>query len=255
VRTLWGSFEINNVRLAKKMITQFAKKNLEKKEDLGDYDNIASKFASLPLHFMRFHGGTEINQVLDAMEYAVYVYDVQHVILDNLQFMLPDTITRGFDKFDTMDLCISKLRKFATARNIHVTLIIHPRKEEDGAALSTSSVFGTAKATQEADNVLIVQKAKQHRYLEVTKNRFSGDLGRVPYRFDQTTCEYIELTEEEVDELESKPVEKDANKPSRGTKRKVGSYISNSRAREAAAMVAQEAGEYDEDESVLEAVS
>jgi twinkle protein len=29
VSTLWGSFEINNVRLAKKMITQFAEKSLE----------------------------------------------------------------------------------------------------------------------------------------------------------------------------------------------------------------------------------
>ena len=27
-------------------------------------------------------------QVLDAMEYAVYRYDVEHVIIDNLQFML-----------------------------------------------------------------------------------------------------------------------------------------------------------------------
>lgn len=28
------------------------------------------------------------NQVLDAMDYAVYVHDVQHIILDNLQFMM-----------------------------------------------------------------------------------------------------------------------------------------------------------------------
>lgn len=31
---------------------------------------------------------TAPNQVLDAMDYAVYVHDVQHIILDNLQFMM-----------------------------------------------------------------------------------------------------------------------------------------------------------------------
>lgn len=60
------------------------------------------------MSFMRFHGGTDVDAVLDAMDYAVYANDVQHIILDNLQFML----TRGaqdvkgarragaFDKFD-----------------------------------------------------------------------------------------------------------------------------------------------------------
>lgn len=34
------------------------------------------------------------------------------------------------------------------------------RKEADGQALSLNSVFGSAKATQEADNVLMVQIGK-----------------------------------------------------------------------------------------------
>lgn len=29
-----------------------------------------------------------VDQVIDAMDYAVYVYDVSHIVLDNLQFML-----------------------------------------------------------------------------------------------------------------------------------------------------------------------
>jgi twinkle protein len=77
-------------------------------------------------------------------------------------------------------------------------LIIHPRKEDDGTALSTASVFGSAKATQEADNVVIVQKGKAYRYLDITKNRFSGDLGKVPYSFDPESLKYTELSEDEV---------------------------------------------------------
>lgn len=36
--------------------------------------------------------------------------------------------------------------------------MIHPRKEDDRMALGMSSIFGSAKATQEADMVIILQK-------------------------------------------------------------------------------------------------
>ena len=48
--------------------------------------------------------------------------------------------------------------QFASNKNVHVTLVIHPRKENEGSDLNISSVFGSAKATQEADNVIILQK-------------------------------------------------------------------------------------------------
>lgn len=39
-------------------------------------------------YFLRFFGSTDVEKVLDAMEYAVYVHDVEHIVLDNLQFMM-----------------------------------------------------------------------------------------------------------------------------------------------------------------------
>jgi len=42
------------------------------------------------------------------MEYAVFVYDVEHIILDNLQFMMSTTMLNrgGFDKFDQLDTAV-----------------------------------------------------------------------------------------------------------------------------------------------------
>ena len=69
-------------------------------------------------------------------------------------------------------------------------------------ALGLSSVFGSAKATQEADNVLIVQQgSRSHpdvRYLQVKKNRFDGDLGDIPFRFDKASCRAVEVPMEEL---------------------------------------------------------
>lgn len=69
---------------------------------------MADRFQALPLSFLRFHGGTDVDEVIDAMDYAVYANDVQHIILDNLQFMLTRNPREGhggkrpgpFDKFD-----------------------------------------------------------------------------------------------------------------------------------------------------------
>ena len=64
----------------------------------------------------------------------------------------------GFEKFEILDEAISQFRKFATEKLVNLIVVIHPKKEDDNQALGISSIFGTAKATQEADIVLILQR-------------------------------------------------------------------------------------------------
>ncbi|TRY90717.1 hypothetical protein DNTS_028984 [Danionella cerebrum] len=192
VNTLWGSFEINNVRLAKIMLTQFAQQRLE--DNLDEYDMWADKFENLPLYFMTFHGQQNIKTVVATMQHAVYMYDISHVVIDNLQFMMGQESV-SIDKFAVQDHIIGIFRKFATNSCCHVTLIIHPRKEEDDKELQTASIFGTAKASQEADNILILQEKKMvtcpgRRSLQVAKNRFDGDVGVFPLEFNKVALTF-----------------------------------------------------------------
>jgi len=202
VRTLWGSFEIRNTKLAKVMLQQYANSNFadlqaeasqvksrhkHRKEpnDPNSSDDPASsppssdadpaasaasawhdvngwcdKFEQLPLYFLTFFGSTPLEHVLETMNHAVYALDVEHILLDNLQFMLSDQGS-GLDRFELQDRAISEFRSFASTNNVHITLVIHPRKESSGmgrgAGLNVHSVFGSGKATQEADNVLVIQ--------------------------------------------------------------------------------------------------
>jgi twinkle protein len=55
---------------------------------------------------------------------------------------------------------ITDLRRMATDKGVHIFLIIHPKKVEDDTNLNVSSIFGTAKSTQEADSVMILQKSE-----------------------------------------------------------------------------------------------
>ena len=197
VNMLWGSFEIKNTRLLHKLLQQFAREPLPSGDpsQLPKLEAIANRFQRLPLHFLKFHGGSDVDDVLDAMEYAVYVNDVEHIILDNMQFMISRSSTSRsstFDKFDVQDMAIEKFRKFATEKNVHISLVVHPRKEQEASTLSMSSIYGSAKATQEADTVLILQYDGRRKWIDVKKNRFTGDLGHVSLYFDRQSNRYSE---------------------------------------------------------------
>ncbi|KAL7553107.1 hypothetical protein ACHAWF_016365 [Thalassiosira exigua] len=212
INVLWGSFEIKNTRLIQKLLQQYMKDVLpvglndrdlpaeEKRRQAAALTALADRFESLPMHFMKFHGGSDVDDVLDAMEYAAYVHDVEHIILDNMQFMISRQAAgkrsgSSFDKFDMQDIAIEKFRKFATDYNVHVTLVVHPRKEDEGARLGMSSFYGSAKATQEADTVLILQSDGKRKFVEVKKNRFDGTLGHAPLYFQLRSGRYSETEE------------------------------------------------------------
>lgn len=189
--TLWGSFEIPNARLARLLLEQLYSSRTGApvgtlREHFAEW---AERFEELPMYFMRYYGSQPIERVVDAMEYGQYVHDVSHVVLDNLQFMTSgQSFARAgsFGRFEVMDDATQKLRQFATEHKVHVSLVVHPRKENDDDAIQTASIFGSAKATQEADNVVILQRTRgEGRLLEVRKNRFDGSLGSFHIRFDK----------------------------------------------------------------------
>ena len=85
--------------------------------------------------------------------------------------------TRDGDIFRVLDTAIHKLRQFASVFNVHITLVIHPRKDDESQLLTLASVFGSAKATQESDNVIILQNNGIVKYLDIRKNRCGGGPG------------------------------------------------------------------------------
>uniref|UniRef100_A0A1B6ML71 DNA 5'-3' helicase n=1 Tax=Graphocephala atropunctata TaxID=36148 RepID=A0A1B6ML71_9HEMI len=194
VTTLWGSFEIRNERLARTMLQQLCHFPLHL--HLDQFNKWADVFQLLPLYFMTFHGQQPLKTVMEAVEHATYVHDISHVVIDNVQFMMG--LSEGdssLDRFYRQDSIIGAFRNFATTANCHVTLVIHPRKEKDAEMLSMNSVFGGAKATQEADNVLIIQQKtmqnlKLRKFLQIAKNRYSGDLGVMPLEFDKESLSF-----------------------------------------------------------------
>lgn len=209
ISTLWGSFEVRNSRLVQAMLHQIATEPIviDDAHHSGEhtiqsneqkFEQAYEQLSQLPLRFMNVFGSTPLEQVLEGMEEAVLSHGTQLVILDNLQFMLSGQGSNNFDKFDLVDQSIAAVRDFCNRHPVHVILVVHPRKEMDESALGLCSVSGTAKATQEADNVIILQKLENnHRFLDVKKNRFDGELGRVPIGFSRRSRMIYELEDKQ----------------------------------------------------------
>jgi hypothetical protein len=92
---------------------------------LARYELAADTLADLPMAFLRFHGATDVDRVLDALDYAAYAQDVDHVVLDNLQFMMSQAAAvsgsggssrwgSADSKFELQDRAIDRFRAFAT---------------------------------------------------------------------------------------------------------------------------------------------
>ncbi|KAH9410351.1 hypothetical protein TYRP_010110 [Tyrophagus putrescentiae] len=191
VRTLWGSFEIKYLNLERMMMTQLVGRSFDASRR-AEFDQASAQFAQLPLFFMNFHGQTDIEDVLEEARHSVLMHGVEHIIIDNLQFMLGLSTDSSVDRFHKQDVVLGTVREFATRYNCHVTLVAHPRKEKEEMTLSNNSLYGGIKASQEADNILIIMnkyhpRFKCAKFVQITKNRAHGSLGVVPLYFDKNS--------------------------------------------------------------------
>ncbi|VDL96416.1 unnamed protein product [Schistocephalus solidus] len=217
VKTLWGSFEISLPRLCRTLLHQYAgyvRLRIELmpdfREPLGylEPSRVAAWAASfrqeIPMLFLNMHGRPSENEVFQALADAVKKHSVEHVILDNLQFMMGAAGNRLEEKFQRQDRFVERLRGFATDTGSHLTVVVHPRKVDDGNLLTISSLYGGGKISQEADNIFLLQEevgtAVPKKYIQaschfiiftfyltsvIVKNRYDGTVGKFDLHFNR----------------------------------------------------------------------
>ena len=198
VSTLWCSFELKNEVILATMIRQYSGKELH--DDVNGFEFWADRLERLPIYFQTFFGSTAMSKIINIIEFSIYEYDVSHIVLDNLQFMTSGQ-GKGFEKFEIQDNLISQLRTIASDKNVHISLVIHPRKSEDNQDLTIHSVSGTSKATQEADNVIIIQNRNNYKLIDIKKNRYDGEIGKVGVAFNKKNKRFETINNAEVQRL------------------------------------------------------
>ncbi|GMT31752.1 hypothetical protein PFISCL1PPCAC_23049, partial [Pristionchus fissidentatus] len=189
VRTLFCSFEMSDEHILRWMLVQFAGMPLHRVENHPLVEQWLDRFERTKgtLTMMKKHEFRDktIKQIFEAIKAHVIANGTQHVIIDNLQFlvgmsMVNDDGAGSNDRFHAQDRLVGMLRRLATDYGVHVTLVVHPRKTETDTDLDVQHFGGTARVTQEADNVLAIQKRRDEvtrrlrKFLYILKNRYTG---------------------------------------------------------------------------------
>lgn len=61
------------------------------------------------------------------MDDLISTHDIQHVIIDNLQYMLETTHNKSHEnQIKLQETFCGHFRKLAIDKNVHITIVIHP---------------------------------------------------------------------------------------------------------------------------------
>ncbi|TKR83153.1 hypothetical protein L596_016788 [Steinernema carpocapsae] len=189
VRTLFCSFEMQEEKILRWMLVQYAGVPLHRVEHHASVEQWLDRFertkGALIIMKVDEFRNRSINQIANAIKDQVVSAGIQHVVIDNLQFLiglanLNDEKASALERFNQQDRFVGLMRKMATDYGVHVTLVVHPRKTDSDTDLDIHHLGGSARVTQEADNVLVMQRrksdenGKSRKFLHILKNRHGG---------------------------------------------------------------------------------
>lgn len=207
ITTLWGSFEVKPERLlARTLLPQF---NSLRTHVVGTKQH--TNFSAVPIYFPPTYRNDNVSQFIDMLNRSILQSNCKHIIIDNLQFLIGGTRE---DRFMLQDRFVVELRRLASDKNIHITLVCHPRKYQTDMPIAMDQIYGGVRLVQEADNVMILQKygadGMNRNYIDIVKNRYAGTIGSVPLTFNPESKLYNnDNTVEDIDTLfEDVPVER-----------------------------------------------
>ncbi len=166
-RVLIASFEMKPKTSVKRMLRQYAGRNLEASlvprqsndQRLETYRRFKS-YAGDQLWFYDQQGTINAKQMAAVCRYAAIEMSMNHIFIDSLM-----KCVSGEDDYNAQKAFIDELTAIARDHDVHIHLVHHIRKlQNDEARPSKFDLRGSSSITDQVDNVLILwrNKAKEH---------------------------------------------------------------------------------------------
>lgn len=115
-----------------------------------------------------------LEHLLQKLTYAHEKLGCRVALLDNLNFFLE--ITKSSDTIVEMDRVIHEIIMFCKRIDMHVVLVMHPKKTESGRVLSEFDIKGSSTAVQEAQNVFLFNRLDKQTIDSVGGNKYWREL-------------------------------------------------------------------------------
>lgn len=98
----------------------------------------------------------------------------EFVFIDNLNFLLE--VVSDHRQIEMMDRVVHDLIMLCKRLDVHVVMVMHPKKTEHGRVESEFDIKGSSTAVQEAHNVLLFNRPKQKDIAAGTRGVFAREL-------------------------------------------------------------------------------
>lgn len=163
---------------------------------------LGDKFLLFDLEHNTHH---DIDQILNQFEYAIRRYGASVFLVDNIMSMDVDPKER--DYYRAQSDIVQRLSLFCKRRNVHVHLVVHPKKNpKSDNELDSDDVGGSVNITNRADNVFYLGRTKREirgkmediTLLKILKNRDFGAKGEVYLDFDKRARRFIHWGDDTV---------------------------------------------------------
>lgn len=147
------------------------------------YSKHGNLFQTEALWLSLYENRFSVKKLMNDIAWMVDRHGCKVAIIDNLNFFLE--VGKAADQIIEMDRVIHELIIFCKQVDIHVIMIMHPKKTEHGRVESEFDIKGSSTAVQEAHNVFLFNRAgkdlieqgyagTQDRELKIAKMRRKG---------------------------------------------------------------------------------
>lgn len=206
-----ASVETGSEDYVRRILSAFADRDLNTGEPISkDYlfslhKRHRTTLTTSSLQLALYENRTTVEELMSDIAEAHFSHGSKIAIIDNLNFFLE--ITRAQDSIIEMDRVIHELIIFCKQIDVHVIMIMHPRKNTDPRDTRVESEFeirGSSLAVQEAHNVFLLNRPRQEdveagthtvydRELKIAKMRRMGRaVGKKIFFRSENGVKYLE---------------------------------------------------------------
>lgn len=138
------------------------------------HQNYGHAFSADRLFLSLYDNRIDYQTVIRDIEWHHDKKDCKIVFIDNLNFLLE--VVSANRQVEVMDTVVHELIMLAKRTDVHIVLIMHPKKTEHGRVESEFDIKGSSTAVQEAHNVFLLNRPKQKDIENATKGPFLREL-------------------------------------------------------------------------------
>jgi hypothetical protein len=155
VKRIFSVMAGENLNLGQKVPIEKVQRTFEANADV-----IKSGCAFLSLYDNRI----SVDQLLLEIKANIEENKVRVVILDNMNFFTE--VVCATDANIESDRVVHEFIMFCKRNPVHIIMVMHPRKTQDGRVESEFDIKGSSTSVQEAHNVLLLNRASETAFKE-----------------------------------------------------------------------------------------